>query len=406
MRIILLNQHFYPEIAATSQLATDLAQDLEKANFEIVVVAGMPSYLETDCKKLAAQEVFQGIQIYRVFTTSWNRHTKLGRILNYLSFYACAFWKLIWLKRADVIISMSTPPYLTLLGVCLKWLKKTKVVFWLQDVYPDLAIAFGVISPHSWLSKLLRYLSALIYRQSDAIVAIGNSMVQHLHAQNIPTAKITQIDNWADPMDFILPQATGINPIREQLNLQDKFVILYSGNMGIVHDFKLVQAAIQHFQQDTQIAFLFIGDGKKKLELQNWHQEQQIPNLYFLPYQPRDQIKYSIQAGNIALITMDPKAVGLVVPSKFYGAIAAGRPILAIGPKNSDLSKLVEENDCGIAVDNEDLPGLLLAIERLRTSPDLCQRYSQNATAAFQQKFARGIATQKFAEFLGSILGH
>lgn len=409
MKILLLNQHFYPEIAATSQLAYDLAQDLVHNHFSVTVVTGLPSYLDTEITHhttpILRQEVYQNIQIYRVWTTSLNRHSKCGRIINYLSFYFFAFWKLLWVQRPDILICMSTPPYLALLGLFLKILKKVKLVFWLQDVYPDLAVVFGVISEKSLLTRILTWLSQYLYRGSDMIVSIGHSMQQRLVRQGVAQDKIQIIENWADPQDFYLDDSelANINPIRQQLGLRDQFVILYSGNMGVAHDFTIIQQAMQHFQHDEHIAFVFIGDGKKKSELISWCKENKLQHIYFLPYQPRENLKYSMHVGDVSLITMSALAVGLVVPSKFYAAIATGIPVLAVAPENSELHSAIQEHQCGVCVSNNDYVGLLQGIEKLRCNANFYQHCKKQSQIIFANYFTRTIATQKFITLLSKI---
>ncbi len=406
MKILLLNQHFYPEIAATSQLATDLAEDLTLKGFFVSVITGMPSYTESESesfKDISKYQEYKNIKIYRVFTTSFNRHTKVGRLCNYLSFYFFAFCRLLFLKKNDVIITMSTPPYLALLGVFLKKLKRTRLVFWLQDVYPDLAVGFGVIHSKSWITKILQAISNYIYHQSDAIIAIGKSMMQHLINKGVSEKKIILIDNWADPKDFdIIPGI--LNPIRQKFNLENKFVIVYSGNMGVVHDFELVKQAMLRYKENSDFAFLFIGEGKKKLELIAYCQEKEIHNVFFLPYQPREMIRFSMRAGDVALITQEKRTIGLVVPSKFYGSIAAGRPILAVAPIQSELGQMIQKYQCGLCIDNDDSQGFLDAIEKFRKDTKFYQISAQNSQDIFGRYFSRSVATERFADFIKEIL--
>lgn len=402
MKILLLNQHFYPEIAATSQIASDLAEDLVRAHFSVSVVTGTPSYLEQTelSSPITRQEIHQGVCIHRVFTTSFNRHKKWGRIANYLCFYWAAFWKLLCIQRPDVLICMSTPPYLVLLGLFLKWMKGVRLVFWLQDLYPDLAIAFGVFSPRGFLTKVLDKLAHYLYIKSDVIVVIGHSMQNRLLAHGIPQDKMILIENWADPKDFALPddQTKKPNPIRQQLGLSDEFVILYSGNMGIVHDFRSIQQAMFQLKQDEKIVFVFIGDGQKKAELISWCQEQKITRAYFLPYQPRENLKYSMQAGDVCWITMDARAVGLIVPSKLYGAFASGKPVIGIAPAASEVNQTITRYECGLCVECDDTQGLLNAIEKLRSDAKFYHHCATQSLLTFQHQFARQIATQKFVD--------
>lgn len=400
MKILILNQHFYPEIAATAQIVSDLAIDLKRHGNAVSVVTGVPSYLKCDARqKVPFFEQFHGVKIYRVFTTNFDRSKKVKRTINYISFYLFAFIRIFTITRHDVVIAMTTPPYISLLGVLLKMLRGGKLVCWELDLYPDIAIAFGLIKRNGILGRLLMKLSRNIHRKADMVVTIGEKMKEKIVEKGIDPEKVRVIPNWADPDDFRLGEGEK-NEIRERLKLDGKFVIIYSGNMGIVHDFETVKSGLVAVKEEEDVAFLFIGEGPKKKELENLVESRNIRNVHFLPYQPREKMKYTMNAGDVTLITQDERAKGLMVPSKIYASLAVANPIIAIGPEESELQYITEKRACGIYVKNHDGNGLVSSIHRLKEDRVYYETCKKNAIEIFRSESQRSVCTGKFAEII------
>jgi glycosyltransferase involved in cell wall biosynthesis len=250
MKVLILNQHFYPEVAATGQLATDLAEDLAKKGLTVSVVTGMPSYTrDRELRKATLFERYRGVRIYRVITTPFDKNGRVGRVLNYISFYLFALIRVFTIPRHDIVITMSTPPFLSLIGVLLKKLRKMKFFYWVQDLYPDIAIAMGVIDEKGFFGRLCKKASQITYRHADVLVPIGETMADRMKAQGVDEGKLKVIHNWADPEDFVRTDE-GENPIREKLGLNGKFVVLYSGNIGVVHEFETVKRGMLELKDD------------------------------------------------------------------------------------------------------------------------------------------------------------
>lgn len=402
MKILILNQHFYPEIAATAQLATDLAEDLVRKGMTVSVVTGMPSY--TKEKKLRMAPLFEryrGINIHRVITTPFDKNERVGRILNYISFYLFALIRVFSIPRHDIVIAMSTPPLVSLIGILLKKLRGSKFYYWVQDLYPDIAIAMGVIKERGVFGRLCKKASLLAYRHADVLVPIGEKMAEKMREQGVAEEKIRVIHNWADPEDFNGTDG-GRNPIREKLGLEGKFVVLYSGNIGVVHEFDTVKSAMLELRDDENLAFLFIGDGVKKKDLVSFVERNELQNVHFLPYQPREELKNSMNAGDAILITQNDRSAGLMVPSKIYAALAVGKPVLAVGPEKSELSEIVQEKGCGVFLNNGGVEKFVSALEQLSGNGSLYEAGFDNGREDLIADYSRSEGTGRFQVLLAA----
>ena len=400
MKILILNQHFHPEVAATGQLATDLAEDLAENGFAVSVVTGMPSYTrDRELRKAPLFERYRGVRIYRVITTPFDKNGRVGRVLNYISFSLFALIRVFTIPRHDIVITMSTPPFLSLIGVLLKKLRKMKFFYWVQDLYPDIAIAMGVIDERGFFGRICKKASQIAYRHADVLVPIGETMAERMKAQGVDEGKLRVIHNWADPEDFIRTD-DGENPIREKLGLNGKFVVLYSGNIGVVHEFETVKRGMLELKDDENLAFLFIGEGVKKKDLVAFVEDNKLQNVHFLPYQPREELKNSMNAGDAILITQNNRSAGLMVPSKIYAALAVGKPVLAVGPEKSELSEIVQRKSCGIFLNNGGVEKFVSAIGLLSNNGGLYEASPGNGRENLITEYSRSAGTGKFQELL------
>ncbi len=241
-----------------------------------------------------------------------------------------------------------------------------------------------------------------MYNEADMIVVIGEKMAEKLIDRGVDRKKIHIVHNWADPEDFEI-EKDNKNAIREEFGLDKKFVVLYSGNMGVVHDFDTVKRGIFELKDYADIAFLFIGGGLKKTELQKFKREMDISNIYFLPYQPREKLKISMNAGDIILVTQDEKSAGLMVPSKIYSALASGKPVLAIGPRESELCEIVTSYPYGIFCENGDAERVVSAIKQISLEKRMEKYEDSMGAEMIPKEYLRPEATKKFFKLIVSM---
>lgn len=401
MKVLLINQFFHPDQAPTSQMMTDLAEDLTAGGVDVTVVSGRSAYTggKPSWKR---REVYRGIAIHRTATTNFGRRTLSGRLLDYLSFSMAAALESLRLPRQDVVITLSTPPWLFAIGLLLRWMKGTPWVYWVQDIYPDVAIALGFLRNPGLATKGLRRLSRVSFAKADQVVALGNFMGLRILERGGAQERIAVIPNWADGRR-IYPVASGENWFLAEHSLEGRFVILYSGNMGYVHEFSTSLQAAKALRDEPPFLFLFIGDGPRRPEIEAYVERHSLANVRLLPYQFQEAIPFSLGAGQVHLISLKEGLEGLSVPSKIYGSLAAGRPVIYVGPERSEVGQIVRDARCGFVVKEGDVDHLIDAIRVLYQDKALREEMGRRARASFELFFDRPIATERFFKLLKTL---
>jgi len=397
VRVLILNQFFYPDISATSQLMTDLAQDLAAQGVEVTALCSNASYVAG--KSFPSSERFGEVRIERVPVVAFDRANILRRLASYLSFYVSAFWRLLRLPKQDVILVLTTPPLIAIVAYVVRLLKGSRMVYLVQDLYPDIAYEFGLLRRGSLFAKVLDGIAHFLLQRADAIIALGRCMQERLAAKGIARQRIEVIPNWADGTE-IVPLPREQNPFRAKHGLDGKTVVLYSGNMGRAHDFTAIWQAMQQLAPEKDIVFLFIGSGPKRAELERFLRGHPDVNAKLLDYVPREDLKLSMGAADISFVAVADGLEGLVVPSKLYGIMASGRPALYIGPATSEAARVIQAHECGFVVGNRDTEALVAAILKVRNDPEAAAALGTSARRAFGEYFDRKIATARYLAVL------
>jgi glycosyltransferase involved in cell wall biosynthesis len=402
MHLVVLNQFYWPSIAATAQLLTDLCEAVAARGHEVTVVCGQGDYLGGE--RLAGREERNGVRILRVPATGFGKGTLPGRLSDYASFYALASAELMRVPAPDVVMAMSTPPLIALAGLTAARARRARFVYWCQDVYPDVAVALGAIREGGGIARALDDASRQVLERADAIVAIGEEMARVLAERG--AERIEVIHNWADGR-AIDPGADGPerDEVRRELGAdRDDLLVLYAGNMGRAHDFRAVEAVMSQLAQPAleRIRLGFVGDGARKPELVAAAEQAGVlgSQVEFLPYQPRERLGTLLCAADAHLICLDPAAAGLVVPSKLYGTMASGRPTLLLGPSASEPAEILRRVGAGERIDPDDQPGLVNAFRRLIDEPERRQVQGDRARQGFLAGFDKRAATTRFVEVL------
>jgi colanic acid biosynthesis glycosyl transferase WcaI len=398
LKLIFLNRYFYPDISATSQILTDLAFYFARDGHEVHVIACRQRY-DKPSANLPAEERAERVHIHRVWTTRFGRSNLWGRGVDYASFYASAGAALRRLARqGDVIVAETDPP---LISVVAAWIAKRRgavLVNWIQDLFPEVAERLGVKWLGGLLGKLLRRLRDYSIRSAGTNVVLGELMARNVE-RCAAGAQVTVIPNWSDGR-LVRPVSRDQNPLRSKWKLQGCFVVGYSGNMGRAHEFETILAACELLRDDARIAFLFTGSGRQKQWIEDESIRRSLANVSFQPFQPREQLALSLSVPDAHLITLLPSLEGLIVPSKFYGIAAAGRPTLFIGDKQGEIGALVERHRCGIAIASGDAHGLAAAIIRLAGNPDLTSDMGKRARTLFESEFDITTACSRWSKIL------
>jgi colanic acid biosynthesis glycosyl transferase WcaI len=385
VKLLLLNQFFAPDPAPTGQLAADLARHLAAQGHSVTVVCARPSY--------AGPSLHTGdLEAIRVLHTPAFpfSHSRAARLASWLSFYAGAAWRGLR-ARPDLVLTLTTPPLLPLIGTLLKKLRKSHHFIWEMDVYPDVAVALGVLRPRSLLTRATGALADYSRRHADGIIALGPCMRERLIARGIPAWKIHVADNWADGSQ-IRPRPLPKTP---------PFTILYSGNLGLAHDIETIATTMRRLASDGSVRFVFAGAGSRRKALEDLCHASQITNVSFLGYQQASRLCDHLAACHIGLVTQNPACLGAVVPSKVYALMAAARPILFIGPRDATSALNIKRFRCGWQIDPGDVEGLVSLIRLLAADPALIRQAGDRARQAFLDHYDLPIGVERICSILG-----
>src|SRR5215467_1773262 len=292
MKVVFVNRFFYPDHSATSQLLTDLTFHLVKTGTAVHVITGRQVYDDPDFT-LPSNELIQGVRVIRVWTTRFGRQNLLGRTLDYLTFYLSAAWSLFALvKPEDVVVAKTDPPLISVVAAMVVKSRGAKLINWIQDLFPEVAVALGV-GGIKGLEGLLRSGRNWSLRTASKNVVIGDGMGKKLAGEGIKPDAIQVIHNWADGC-VIQPVDREKNDLRREWNLQDAFVVGYSGNIGRAHEFHTILDAAEKLKSAANIVFLFIGGGAQRDRIEEEARRRGLENIMFKPYQPREQLALSL----------------------------------------------------------------------------------------------------------------
>jgi glycosyltransferase involved in cell wall biosynthesis len=399
-KIVFVNRYFAPDHSATSQMLTDLAQALAEKGFDVHVICSRQLYDDSNAR-LPRDESIRGVHVRRLATTRFGRSRLFGRSIDYASFYAAGALRLLQLIRpGDILVAKTDPPLLSILAAPIAKLKRAFLVNWQQDVFPEIATQLGANPLPSGVDRWLRRLRDGSMRSARMNVAIGHAMRDYLAERDIPRSKLCVIENWSRD---IRPKPSSASRLRKRLSLADRFVVCYSGNLGRAHEFDTLLAAARLLQHRPAFVFLIIGGGAKMSALQHAVSDSRLENFRFLPYQPREALEDSLAAADVHIVSLLPSLEGLVLPSKLYGILAAGRPLVFIGDTTGDIGRLIERGRCGRAICVGDSAALASALQQLLTEPQLCAEMGMHARKIFSDEFSLEHAVERWQRLIAEV---
>ncbi len=399
MRIIFINRFFSPDHSATSQMVSDLAFYLAGRGHEVLVITSRQRYDAPDAR-LATKEHINGVAIHRVCTSRFGRGFLPGRAIDYLTFYLSTAWRLLRLARAgDVVVAKTDPPLISVFAGWVAGWRGARLVNWLQDLFPEVAAALGIGLKNGAVTDFLTRLRDRSLQNASMNVAIGDGMRRRLIDLGVDQESVRVVHNWSDD-ERIRPLPAELNPLRRAWGLAGKFVVGYSGNLGRAHEYGTLLTAAAGLRDRNDIVFLCIGGGALMDELRAEAEARGLGNLIFLPYQPAERLGASLTVPDVHLVVLRPEIEGLIVPSKFYGSAAAGRPTIFVGSLEGEIAGLLAEAEAGFSVAMGDGEGLMAAVLRLRDDLGLRERMGRNARRMCEERFSRRSALEKWEEVL------
>jgi glycosyltransferase involved in cell wall biosynthesis len=402
-RILFINQYYWPDHASTAQHLNDLAESLVDKGYEVHVLCSRGGYRPGGAPQ-PAFEVHNGVRIHRVGATSLGRKNTLTRMADYLSFYARAAVKAACLPRFDLVVTLTTPPLIGLVGTMLRRFRGARHIYWSMDLHPDASLALGRMSAKNPVVRGLAWLSDAVYRAADRVVVLGPYMADRIAAKSVRPNRVVPIPVWSR-RDEIYPLPRRGHPLRAQLGLDGKFVAMYSGNLGLAHCFEEFLEAARRLRHREDIVFLYVGGGPRLKEVQAVVGREGLANVRLMDYFPREQLHASLSTADVHLISMRTEMTGIVVPGKLYGAMASGRPALFVGPDHCESADTIREAGCGLTVRQGDTDGLVEALERLADEPELTARMGARGRSAFLAGHERETCCDRWGWAIGELLG-
>jgi len=408
MRILLLSTYFQPDVASTGVLMTQLAEELAQLGHQITVITSMPHY-DTNCiweeyrGKLVQHDRHGPIDVYRLYLYVPNQKGRsLGRMLNYATFNTLSTISGTLLGRHDVILVPSPPLTNGLSADLISRVRRIPFVYNVQDIWPDVVIRAGVMTNPRTISAFRR-LERYVYRRATALVVISEGFRRNLLSKGVPPDKIHVIPNFFDT-DFVrpLPRQNGFSASN---GLDDKFVVLFAGNIGYSQGLETVLDAALLLRDLEDVLVLIVGNGVAKAGLEAYAQQLEVPNVRFLPFQPHEALPEMYASSDVCLVPLRRGFTNESVPCKVFTIMASGKPMIASVDEGSDTWQLVEQAQCGLCIEPENPQALAEAIRSLYSDPALRDRLGNNGRQHVVQHYTRKVVAKQYHDLLTSLVG-
>jgi glycosyltransferase involved in cell wall biosynthesis len=392
-RLLVLNQYYWPGVEATANLLTELCEALAE-DYDVTVVTGAVA------ADVPSREVRNGVRIVRVESTAHDRTQLLHRALNYLTYVVASTAAALRAERPDVVVCMTDPPFLGAIARLIAWRHRAPLLVIAQDVFPEIAVALGRLT-NPLLVRVLGLLVNASLRRADRVVVIGDTMKRRIEAKGVASGRIDVIPNWGDAT--LTTPAPRDNPWARRHKLVGKFVVMHFGNVGHAQDLDTLIRATTLLRDLEDLVVPIIGVGARKEELVELARRLDADAVRFLPWQEYAQRALPISAADLHVVGLARGLAGYVVPSRLYGVLAAGRPVVAAAEAESETAQLVAEVGCGIAIE----PGDPIALaEVLRAAHDGAydlEEMGRRARAFAETASDRSIAVGRYRAVLDEI---
>ncbi len=413
MRLTIINQFYTPDISPTAHLSASLAEHFAASGHDVTVITSRGGYSKDAEKKDGAEHRASSVDVRRIWTPRLGKASIVKRLADYFFFYLGTFFTALFMQKQDVIITLTTPPFVGWAAVLHKMFhRKTKVILWNMDCYPEAPERADMIKTDGFMSRLLQFVNRAMFKRLDHLVGLDTAMIDLLMGRYDP-AKLdkrkslptTIIPNWEDA-DFF-PKDAEHEPWEgiERHGIAGKFVILYLGNMGVGHEFDTVLDAAELLQDDDRIVFLFIGGGKRKDPTAEDAKERGLKNVIVQGYVPKAETPSVMSSVSCSLITLRDNMLGVMSPSKLHSNLAMRLPILYVGPKASNVDDAIERFDCGITLTIGDAEGLAEAVRELASNEQRFNIMQTAARTAFDEAYNDKATHAAFDDLLERVTG-
>lgn len=388
MRLTIINQFYAPDLAPTGHMAASLAAHRSGLGDEVSVITSAGGYVPQS--RLESSNAQDNRHIYRLWTPRAGKSSALTRLADYTAFTIQACLRVLSLPAQDVIVSLTTPPFIAWIAVFHKLFhRSTVIVLWNMDCYPEIAERSGVIRRGGVISRLLRWLNHLLFHRLTAVVCLDRAMLELLKSSYMPPEAGPSwhvVPNWESLDQFPADKNPPSWKAGEVLDLQSGFTVLYLGNAGFGHSFESVMSAADRLA-DQPFNWLFVGGGDKFDWLRKEKEAHGLPKLHLYPYVAKEETASVMAAAGCALITMNHNALGVISPSKLHANLAMGLPILYVGPAGGNVDEAIQRYGVGVSLRHGDVDGIVEFVRRLADEPDFRAALSRKARAAFEAAY-------------------
>lgn len=409
-KLLIYAHYFYPDVASTGQILAELAEGMIDA-FDITVICVVPSYSGVIEEKYKSKRIYieeyKGIKLVRVRVPEFTKSNKISRIKNLLAYFFNSLIATAKIEKQDYIYTISQPPILGgVLGVLGKWIKGGKLIYNIQDFNPEQTIAVGYAKNKLLLNTVMA-VDKFSCKNSDKVIVVGRDMQETLKNRfnNKKVPSNVFINNWINekeiyPLDQNHPK---IIAFKEKYNLKDKFIIMYSGNIGLYYDLENIIKVIGEFKDREDVVFAFIGDGTVKSKIEEYVTNNNLNNVTFIPYQDKADLIYSLNAADIHWVVNAKGIKGVSVPSKLYGVMAAGKPVLGVLDEGSEARLIVEECNCGVCIEPGNYKEISRNIEYILNNKELIKSLGQNGRKYLEVNLTKDVSINKYKDTILSL---
>jgi len=396
--LLLISQVYVPDPASVGQHLHDAAAEVAARGYPVRVLASARGYDAPEiCFPL--RETRDGVQILRLPLSSLGKRSLPLRVAAQLSFLAQALVRGLLTPRLGAVLVSTSPPMCAAAGLVISLIRRVPLVYWVMDINPDQAVALGAVRQNSLCVRVFEWFNRAALAQASSVVTLDRFMAHRLLAKRHIDAKLEVLAPWPHD-DHLETVPHDQNPFRSRHSLDGKFVVMYSGNHSPANPITTVLRAAERLRHRKDVVFLFVGGGAAKRDV-----EAAIAagaqNVLSLPYQPLADLKYSLSAADVHVVTLGPTGVGIVHPCKIYGAMAVARPILAVCPRPSHVSDLLDRCDFGRQIGHGDVDQAVAAIEELAAmAPAQRAALGQRARQFIQRDLSKQILCTRFGDLV------
>lgn len=409
-KLLVYAHYYYPDVASTGQILTELCEGM-KDTFDITVICVVPSYIGKIEEKYKIKRIYKEnineINVVRVRVPEFQKSNKLSRTKNLLAYFFNSLIATFKLEKHDYIFTISQPPILGgVLGVLGKWIKGGKLIYNIQDFNPEQTMAVGY-TKNKLLLNTAMMMDKFSCKQSNEVIVVGRDMQETLRNRfnNKKVPENTFINNWIDEKEIypLNENHPKIIDFKEKYNLNDKFIIMYSGNIGLYYDLENIIKVIVKFKGREDVIFAFVGDGTVKKEIESYATENKLNNVTFIPYQDKADLVYSLNSADIHWVVNAKGIKGVSVPSKLYGVMAAGKSVLGVLDEGSEARLIVDECNCGVCTEPSNYDEIYNKIEYILNNKEKVKSLGQNGRKYLEMNLTKEVSINKYKNTILSV---